>query len=96
MTTSAIERKIRARLPIIRMMQVYMPLRLMHWLVKKGVATLQLPADITRRSVNAGGVACDWLLPEGASSDRVLLYFHGGGFVIPQTPNHLLLGAYLH
>ncbi len=95
MTTSAIEKKIRARLPIIRMMQVYMPLRLMHWLVKMGVETLQLPADISRRSVSADGVACDWLLPEGASTDRVLLYFHGGGFVIPQTPNHLLLGAYL-
>lgn len=94
-TLSAIEKKIRARLPLIRLMQVYMPLALMHWLVKKGVERVQLPADVTRYSIAADGVACDWLIPEGAASDRVLLYLHGGGFVIPQTPNHLLMGAYL-
>jgi len=76
-------------------MQVYMPLRLMHWLIKKGVEKVRLPADITRQSIAADGVPCDWLIPDGASTDCVLLYLHGGGFVIPQTPNHLLMGAYL-
>jgi monoterpene epsilon-lactone hydrolase len=95
MTSSAIEKKARARLPIIRFMQVYMPLRIMHWLVKKGLEKVQMPADVTRRSVDADGVPCDWLIPEQGSPERVLLYLHGGGFVIPQTPNHLLMGAYL-
>ena len=49
MTSSAIERKARARLPFIRFMQVYMPLRIMHWLVKKGLEKVQMPADVTRR-----------------------------------------------
>lgn len=80
---------------MIRLMQVYMPLGIMHWLVKKGVEKVRMTVDITRRSVKADGVSCDWLIPDGASKDRVLLYLHGGGFVIPQTPNHLLMGAHL-
>lgn len=92
---SDIEKKIRARLPLIRLMQVYMPLRLTHWLVKKGVERVQMPGDITRRTEKVDNVPCDWLIPDNASPDRVLLYLHGGGFVIPQTPNHLLMGAYL-
>lgn len=94
-TLSAIEKKARARLPIIRLMQVFMPLAITHWLVKKGVKRVQLPHNITRQTVKAGGVPCDWLIPDNASSDQVLLYLHGGGFVIPQTPRHLLMGAYL-
>jgi len=95
MTSSTVEQKIRSRLPLLRALQVYMPLAVTHWLVKKGTQRVQLPADTTRRSVTANGVACDWLIPEGASPDCVLLYLHGGGFVIPQTPNHLKMGAYL-
>lgn len=95
MTTSTVEQKLRSRLPLLRMMQVYMPLAVTHWLVRKGTQTVQLPADTTRRSVTANGVVCDWLIPEGSSPDCVLLYLHGGGFVIPQTPNHLKMGAYL-
>lgn len=72
-----------------------MPLSIMYPLLKKAVSRVQLPADIKRSSIAANGVDCDWLIPDGASSDRVLLYLHGGGFVIPQTPNHLLMGAYL-
>lgn len=72
-----------------------MPLSIMHWLVKKAVQRVQLPATISRHPVTADGVPCDWLVADGASPDRVLLYLHGGGFVIPQTPNHLLMGAYL-
>ena len=72
-----------------------MPLSIMHFLIKKGVEKVRMPADITRRFVEADGVPCDWLLPLQASPDHVLLYLHGGGFVLPQTPRHLLMGAYL-
>ena len=94
-TAALLERKARSRLPLVRLMQVYMPLAVTHWLVKKGVEKVRLPADITRRGVNADGVPCEWLIPDNASANRVLLYLHGGGFVIPQTPNHLLMGANL-
>ena len=45
---SEIEQKIRARLPMIRLMQVYMPLPITQWLVKKGVERVQMPTGITR------------------------------------------------
>lgn len=90
-----IEQKIRARLPIIRFMQMYMPLSLTHWLVRKGVERVQMPPDIKRRPVDTGTVQGDWLESANADTDRVLLYLHGGGFVIPQTPNHLRMGAWL-
>ncbi len=95
MTASSVEQKIRAGLPFIRMMQAYAPLPLMVWLLKLGNARVKLPPDITRKPVSADGVACDWLIPDNAASDSVLLYLHGGGFVFPQTPPHLKMGAYL-
>jgi acetyl esterase/lipase len=30
--------------------------------------------------VDANGVPCQWLVPRGVDSDRVLVYLHGGGF----------------
>ena len=33
------------------------------------------PADIP-------AIRAEWLIPEGARSDRALLYLHGGGYVI--------------
>ncbi len=38
--------------------------------------------------VLAGGVRAAWLIPEGAREDRVLLYFHGGGYVIGSVASH--------
>ncbi len=38
--------------------------------------------------VLAGGVRAAWLIPAGAREDRVLLYFHGGGYVIGSITSH--------
>ena len=97
MTSSAIEDKIRARLPLVRFMQVYspLPLSVMCRLLKKSTARAQLPPDITREHMTADGVVCDWLIPANRTGDGVLLYLHGGGFVYPQTPNHLKMGSVL-
>ncbi len=95
MSDSEIETRLRARLPLKRMAQAYLPLWLMHWLIRHGSKRVQLPDDVLRQSVRADGVSCDWLIPENCLPDRVLLYLHGGGFVYPQTPPHLQMGAYL-
>jgi epsilon-lactone hydrolase len=95
MTLSSSERKIRSRLPIIRLMQVYLPLPVARWLIKQGLQRLRLPADVIHETVSAGGVPCEWLIPPGSPRDRVLLYLHGGGFVFGQTPQHLEMVAYL-
>lgn len=95
MTISSNERKIRAGLPVIRFMQTYIPLPVAHFLLKLGMARVQPGEDIIRESVCADVVPCEWLIPKNSQPDRVLLYFHGGGFVFGLTPQHLKMGAYL-
>ena len=57
------ERKIRASLPITRFMQTYIPLPVAHWLLKRGMARVQLDADVIREAVTADGVPCEWIIP---------------------------------
>ena len=40
-----------------------------------------LPVDVTLEKVTAAGVSAEWLTPPGAG-DAVVLYLHGGGYVI--------------
>jgi monoterpene epsilon-lactone hydrolase len=104
MTLPSIERKIRARLPAIRFLQVYVPLPVSRWLLRQGMARVRLPAAVTREAVSADGgrtdepavgVPCEWLTPQDSRADQVLLYLHGGGFVYGLTPPHLEMVAYL-
>ena len=41
-----------------------------------------LPEDIKIKQTKLDGVPAEWQIVPGASEDRVLLYFHGGGMVI--------------
>jgi epsilon-lactone hydrolase len=47
-----------------------------------------IPADIKQEKVNAGGVPCEWISAPNASADRVVLYLHGGGYVIGSVNTH--------
>jgi acetyl esterase/lipase len=38
--------------------------------------------------VNAGGVPAEWIVAPGAADDRVLLYLHGGGYVMGSINTH--------
>lgn len=40
------------------------------------------PEGVTYAEVDAGGVPALWCLPEGCAEDRVVMYFHGGGYVV--------------
>jgi monoterpene epsilon-lactone hydrolase len=95
MTVSSSERKIRARLPLTRFLQAYLPLPVARWVIEQGLARVRLPADIARETVSANGVACEWIMPQGSPKDKVLLYLHGGGFIYGLTPLHLEMVAYL-
>ena len=95
MTLSSAERNVRASLPIIRFMNAYLPLSLMRWLIKQGVTRMHLPANVTRETVSADGVPCEWIIPQNSSKDQVLLYLHGGGFILGLTSLHLQMVAYL-
>ena len=41
-----------------------------------------LPDDVQREELDADGVPAVWLAPPGAVRGRVLMYLHGGGFVL--------------
>ncbi|MBI3757006.1 MAG: alpha/beta hydrolase [Deltaproteobacteria bacterium] len=38
--------------------------------------------------VNAGGVPAEWIAAAGAADDRVILYLHGGGYVMGSIATH--------
>ena len=44
--------------------------------------------DAVVESASVGGVASAWLSTVGAQPDRVLLYFHGGGYKLGSTRSH--------
>lgn len=50
-----------------------------------------LPEDVETRIVDAGGVPAEWQTVPGARRDRVLLYLHGGGFIMGSPNSHRLL-----
>jgi acetyl esterase/lipase len=95
MMSISIERRARVSFPIVRFLQSYVPLPASRWLLKLGMARVQLNADVTRQAISADGVSCQWLhLPDNMPG-KVMLYLHGGGFVLGLTPLHLQMGAYL-
>ncbi len=92
---SSIERKIRAQLPFIRFMQTVIPFSLAGRLNTLSSARVRLGGGVTRETISAEGVRCEWLIPPDSSSDQVLLYLHGGGFVFGLTSLHLKMVAHL-
>lgn len=45
--------------------------------------------------VNADSVPSEWLFPEGAPQDRILLYLHGGAWFMGSTNTHRAFVSYL-
>ena len=48
----------------------------------------QLEEGTTCERVGAGGVPAEWIVAPGAEDDRVLLYLHGGGYMIGSMRTH--------
>ena len=45
-------------------------------------------ADVSASVVDAGGVNAEWITPAGSDSQRVLLYLHGGGYLLGSVSSH--------
>ncbi|KAB7738599.1 alpha/beta hydrolase fold domain-containing protein [Parvibaculum sedimenti] len=45
-------------------------------------------ADVALESVSANGVPAEWATTPGAAPDRVVMYVHGGGYVIGSVKSH--------
>lgn len=53
------------------------------------------PTGVTYEEVTAAGLSAIWANSLGGDSDRVLVYFHGGGFVSGSKDSHRKLAAHL-
>jgi len=95
MAVPSAERRIRANLRFIRVMQNILPPTWANRVNKIGASRVQIDPDIGLEAICANDVPCDWIIPPNFNPDKVLLYLHGGGFVYSQTPLHLQMGAYL-
>jgi epsilon-lactone hydrolase len=51
-------------------------------------AGLRVADDIACTRIDAGGVRAEWIVPPGAVLERVLLYLHGGGYVVCSVSTH--------
>jgi epsilon-lactone hydrolase len=93
--STAEERTIRTLLPLVRLSIAYLPLSAMRGLQRMGENAVKMAAGITRETISADGVPCEWIVPQGSSKDRVLLYLHGGGFVYGWMNAHRQMVAHL-
>lgn len=50
----------------------------------------KLPKNIQLKPVDIGGIYAEWVLPHGADPKKVMLYFHGGGYVVGSAQGHRL------
>lgn len=51
------------------------------------------PTDVSHDEVRAGDRPSIWCIPERAKDDRVVVYFHGGGFAVQSVHSHRKLGC---
>ncbi|MEE9150167.1 MAG: alpha/beta hydrolase [Candidatus Tectomicrobia bacterium] len=51
--------------------------------------------DMQTERVGAGGVPAEWVRAPGAQDDQVMLYVHGGGYVVGSMRTHRAMLSYL-
>jgi monoterpene epsilon-lactone hydrolase len=54
-----------------------------------------LPGDVVVEPVDAGGITGEWVRAPDADPARIVLYLHGGGFVIGGPDSHRSFAAHL-
>lgn len=59
------------------------------------LASMPMADDIATERVGAGGVPAEWIRAPGARADRVMLYFHGGGYVVGSMRTHRTLLSHI-
>lgn len=61
-----------------------------------GTESLPVGDGVTvEEAVEANGVTCDWIVPDGASGDTAILYLHGGAYIVGSRITHRALAAEL-
>jgi epsilon-lactone hydrolase len=53
------------------------------------------PEGVHYRQVDAGGVPAMWCTPDGAATDRAIIWAHGGGYVVGSMHSHRKVAGHL-
>jgi monoterpene epsilon-lactone hydrolase len=58
--------------------------------MRAGFEQAAMPAapDLKSEAVSANGVEAEWITAPGAAADRIVLYLHGGGYVLGSVKTH--------
>jgi epsilon-lactone hydrolase len=59
------------------------------------LSALTLDDDVATERVGAGGVPAEWISAPGIDQDSVLLYLHGGGYVLGSMRTHRVMLGHL-
>ena len=54
-----------------------------------------MPDEVSIEEADVDGLSALWCRPRGASADSVVLYFHGGGYVLQSANSHRKLTSHL-
>ena len=58
-------------------------------LCERGAAKYgKIPKEITILEDHIAGIKAEWLVPEGANSEKIIMYVHGGGYVSGSCSDH--------
>jgi acetyl esterase/lipase len=90
-----VEDKLITKIWLLRLAQTFMPTKAKNLVLDVANKTFRAPKGITRKRAKIDGVKVDWIYASDADEDKVLLYMHGGSFVIKQLPLHLKFCARL-
>lgn len=58
-------------------------------------AALKMEDNIQTERIGAGGVAAEWISAPGGYDNRVILYFHGGGYVVGSMRTHRVMLSHI-
>lgn len=93
-TNLSLENKIRVGLRVTRLFVAYAPFNVVRRLQKLALYRVKLAADVQASLTNKP--AGEWFVSREADDHSpVILYVHGGGFVLPQTHFHRMMLAQL-
>jgi epsilon-lactone hydrolase len=59
------------------------------------LSAMTVDDDISTERIGAGGVPAEWIAAPGANPAVVMLYLHGGGYVLGSMRTHRVMLAYL-
>lgn len=57
-------------------------------LMNLGSKVFFLPRDVETEKVRVGAISAEWLIPKEADHNKVLLFFHGGGYAVGSMQTH--------